>query len=139
MKDFDSDFRETQAAREDELGDRSFQLGGKTFNYLANPPYTILEQVTAVGEKDGVELIRQLEEAAVLLIEDSERAAFRKALRDPKSKVTLQGLSAIINWVTEQQTGRPTEASSPSGPGGEPTSTESTDDSSSEPAVASAA
>ncbi len=139
MKDFDSDFRETQILREEELGDRTFKLGGKSFTYLANPPYTILEEVTAVGEKDGVELIRQLEEAAVLLVEHSEQKEFRKALRDPKSNVTLQGLSTIINWVTEQQTGRPTEASLPSGPGGEKTSTSSTEDSSSEPAVASAA
>ncbi len=136
MKDFDTEFAEAQKERSSELAERSFKLGGKTFTYAANPSYTALGQITSEGEGD---VIGRLEEGLLRLMDVGQEKDFLAALHDDKHPVTLNNLNALISWIIEEQTGRPTQAPERSGSGGKTTSTSSTDGSSSRPAVASAA
>jgi hypothetical protein len=136
VKDFDQEFAEAQKERASELKERSFKLGGKTFTYAANPPYTALGQITSEGEGD---VIGRLEEGLLRLMDVGQEEEFVKVLHDKEHPVTLNNLNSLISWIIEQQTGRPTQASSASGAGDARTTTSSTDGSSTRPAVASAA
>ncbi len=136
MKDFDVEFAEAQKERQSELAERSFKLGGKTFTYAANPSYTALGQITSEGEGD---VIGRLEEGLLRLMDLGQEEDFLAALRDKEHPVTLNNLNALISWIIEEQTGRPTKAPELSGSGGKTTSTSSTADSSTRPAVASVA
>jgi hypothetical protein len=139
MKDFDTERRERHAAREVEMGDRSFTLGGETFTYRSVVSYTVLEEIAASSDKDGAELISSLEAAILHLLEDGQEERFLKAIRSPDDPFTFADLNDLATWLTEVQVGRPTQAPSLSTTGGAATSTPSTDDSSSPPAVVSAA
>lgn len=136
MKDFDTEFAQAHAERESELKERSFKLGGKTFTFAANPSYTGLAQLTSEGEGD---IIGKLEEGLLRLMDKGQEEEFLATLRDTESPVTISDLNTMISWIIEQQTGRPTQAPSLSTPGAPETSTRSTENSSSRPAVASAA
>lgn len=136
MKDFDSERHERHAARERELGDREFKLGGETFTYRANTSYTVLEAIAAVNDAEGARVIELLEEALADLVEPEQSEDFLKALRDKKDVVTFEDMNSIVNWIVEAQTNRPLSPASPSTDGDETTGISSTDGSSSEPAAA---
>lgn len=136
MKDFTAEFEQAHAERESELADRSFMLGGKVFTYAANPSYSALGQITSDGEGD---VIGRLEEGLLRLMDGGQEEDFILALRDKEKVVTLTDLNAMISWIIEKQTGRPTKAPSLSTPGGATTSTPLKDASSSAPVAASAA
>jgi hypothetical protein len=139
MKDFDAERQERHAQREAEMGDREFTLGGQTFHYIPIASYTVLEQIATTDDLEGAELIRVMENSAVKLIEEEERGRFLEVVRSEKDPLTFGDLNDVCRWLTEAQVGRPTQAPSPSMDGDAPTSITSTDDSSSKPAVASAA
>lgn len=115
MKDFDERRRE-RAAR-----DRGFTLGGEQFvmkpgvrpeilvAYEGIPPEATPEQ--KIGVLDGV-IIGFLEDEA----EATVRWTRARAIED--NPVTLQDMQDLIEWLIEQQTGRPTGQPSVSSPGG---------------------
>jgi hypothetical protein len=139
VKDFDTERKVRHAEREAEMGDRSFVLGGETFTYRAIVSYTVLEKIAASSEKDGAELIRNLEDAVLDLLEDGQEERFLAVLRSTTDPLNFSDLNELCTWLTEAQVNRPTLAPLPSTAGDATTSTSSTDDSSSQPAAASAA
>lgn len=139
MKDFDKERRASHAAREKEMADRSFKLGGETFTYRPFVSYTVLQSIAASGEQEGVDLIQSLESAVVALLEDGQEDRFLAVARSQKDPLTFADLNDLCTWLTEAQVGRPMQAPSPSTDGDAKTSTSSTEDSSSKLAEASAA
>lgn len=139
MKDFDTERRERQAAHEEAMGDRSFVVGGETFVYRGSSSYTVLGQIGNDEEMSPTELIGIMEQALLKMIEPGQEERFLAAIRSDTDPLTFGDLTALVRWLTEQQTERPTQAPSPSTSGDVATSTSSTEDSSTEPAVASAA
>jgi hypothetical protein len=125
MKDFDSERQDRHSAREKELGDREFKLGGKTFNYRANTSYTVLESIAAVGEAEGGKVIELLEAALSDLVEADQAEAFLAVLRDKKDVVTFEDMNSIVNWIVEEQTKRPLSPASASTDGDATTGTSS--------------
>ena len=137
---FDGQQRERQEQRLRDLGDRTFTLRGETFAFVANARFDVLRRVSELGrDTDGSEIISVLEEAVLELIEEKDGAheRFRHVCAQTEFPVTFTDLNEIATWLIEKQTGRPTQAPSPSTDGREATGTGSTDTSSSTQAVAS--
>jgi hypothetical protein len=136
MKDFDADRKERHAQREVDLGDRTFQLGGRTFTYKANVPYDFLKDIAAVNNStEGDSVIETLERFCVDIIEDDPEG-FLAVLRSREDPVTFADLNELTTWLMEQQVRRPTSAPSSSTDGRVTTGTDSTEVSSEQPAAA---
>lgn len=121
------------------MGDRAFTLGGETFYFRPVTSYTVMGQIGSGEEITAAELIAIMEKSLVKMLEPGQEEAFLAKLRSDDDPLDFQDLTDLVGWVAEQQTGRPTAASSLSTGGDAPTSTTSTDGSSSKPAVVSAA
>jgi hypothetical protein len=139
MKDFDAERHERHAQLEAEMGDRAFVLGGVTFHFRPVTSYTVMGEIGSGQDITAAELIGIMEQSLVKMLEPGQEEKFLAILRSDDDPLDFQDLTDLVGWVAEQQTGRPTKASSPSTGGDAPTSTTSTDDSSSKPAVVSAA
>lgn len=119
MRDFDRERQERKA-----LGrTREFQLDGQTFTaHLDVRPEVIIDYL-----RGGVFTIEQIEQlfSAFLAPESHERwATLRQRETDP---ITYLDIGEIAAWLIEEETGRPTSASSDSGPGRATSGTSSTD------------
>lgn len=139
MKDFDVERRERNHQRERELGDRTFTLCGETFTYRSSISYTVLAKIATTSDLEGADLIDSMEAAAIELLEPDQEERFRAVVRNTADPVTFADLNDLVTWMTERQVGRPTSAPLPSTSGAPKTATPSTEGSSSQPAVASAA
>lgn len=139
MRDFDSDRRARHAQREEELGDRTILVGGEQFTYRAFASYTVLGEISGEREETADTMIQDLEQSLLKMLDPGQEERFLKAIRSQEDPFTFADLVDLVQGVTELIAGRPTPASSPSTGGDAQTSTTSTEDSSSEPAVASAA
>jgi hypothetical protein len=139
MKDFDAERRERHAAIEAEAGDCEFTLGGQVFHYIPVTSYTVLEEVAQTDELEGAAMIRVMEDSAIKMIVKEERKQFLEVLRSTSDPLNFIDLNDVCRWLTEAQVRRPTIAPLPSTGGDATTSTPLTDDSSSKPAVVSAA
>lgn len=139
VKDFDLDRRERNEQREREMGDRVFTLCGEQFTYRSSISYTVLEKIATQADLEGAELIQSMEQAVIDLLEPGQEEKFLSVARNQDDPLTFADLSELATWLTEVQVKRPTPAPLPSTPGAPKTSTSSKADSSSEPAVASAA
>jgi hypothetical protein len=139
VKDFDSERLQRHAEREAALGERSFLLGGETFSFRPEVTYLVLERIAAIGDTGGKGIIRDMEAAVLDMLEDGQEERFLQVVRNTENPVTLGDLNDLCGWLTEQQTVRPTQAPLLSTDGRDSTGTDSTESSSSPPAVASAA
>lgn len=139
VKDFDTERRERNEEREREMGDRTFTLCGEQFTYLPRVSYTVLEEIATQADLEGAELIQSMEKAVLLFLEPGQEEHFLEVSRNKADPLTFGDLNDLTTWLTEVQVKRPTPAPSLSSPGAPKTSTSSKDDSSSKPAVASAA
>lgn len=138
-RDFDSERRARHAVREEELGDRTIIVGGEEFTYRAFASYTVLGEISGEREDTADNMIADLEQSLLKMLEPGQEERFLAAIRSQDDPWTFADLIDLVQGVTELLAGRPTQASSPSDGGDAQTSTSSTEDSSSEPAVASAA
>lgn len=142
MRDFDSERHERHEQREKELGDRSFIIGGEHFTYRANARYRVLRDMASItSDTEGAVVIDTIEEAVLQLIEEDgdAHARFHALIERANDPITFEDLTALCNWLIEEQFARPTQAPSLSIAGRETTGTPSTDISSSPPAVDSKA
>jgi hypothetical protein len=140
MKDFDTARHERRAELEAELGDRAFVLGGETFNFRAVTSYAVLSELSSEGrEVTSREFIGIIEQTLAKMLEPGQEERLFTVLHSEEDPLTFQDLLDLVSWITEQQTERPTQASSPSMGGGAPTSITSTDASSSRPVAESVA
>lgn len=141
MRDFDQERQELHEQREREVGERQFKFGGETFSYVANVPYDVLRRVSSDEPLAGEDFINAIETLVLDMIEDDDGAhkRFLKLATRKKDPITFDDLQMLYRGLVELAFGRPTEASSSSGAGRETTGDTSTENSSTEQAVASAA
>lgn len=107
MKDFD----EARRARLER--DRSFQIGGQVLTYRpAVPPEALLAYNKAItGEVTATEeeWISIYDETILSMLEEGQEDGW-KIVRDPKAAnpLNVQDLNELLQWLLEEQTGRPT-------------------------------
>lgn len=111
-----------------------FLIGGEEFRVLAVSPETLLEHQEM--EVDPEKLLPQIDAFVLASIDDTVGGGHArwKALRARKTdQITLGDLQAVMQWLIEwqsgalaEETGRPTEQPSSSGPGLARTGTRST-------------
>lgn len=99
--------------------DRQFKVQDEVFTWRDVRPevLTAFEMSTNGDDPDAV---WKLMDAQILLFLEEESHERWKALRvRDKEPVTIGQMNALLTWLMEEQTGRPTEAPSPSasGPG----------------------
>lgn len=96
--------------------DREFTVGGETFHWRDVRPEVLTSFEPSEGDDDNAAW-RLMDDQILLFIEAAEHEAW-KALRAREDRpVTIAQLNAILLWLMEEQTGRPTVTPSPSAVG----------------------
>lgn len=111
MKDFD----EARAARKDK--DRAFRLGGEVFFMKAGVKPEVFAAYDDVNEETtALEALATIDGIVLDMIESRDDAAarYRKVREQEDDPVNLADLTALVEWLIEEQTGRPTQPLSPS-------------------------
>ena len=99
--------------------DREFTVGGETFHWCDVRPEVLTSfEPSANGKDDDADATwRMMDDQILLFVSKDEHERWRALrVRDDKP-VTIAQLNAILLWLMEEQTGRPTVPSSPSDPG----------------------
>lgn len=104
--------------------DRAFIVQDKTFSWRDISPEALTmfdpDAVTGNGKKgeEDPNAVWKLMDAQILLfIEPSEHDAWKELRARQEKPVTIAQINAILTWLMEEQTGRPTEQPSPSASG----------------------
>lgn len=141
MQDFDREYEFTTTdeagktetftvSREERLkGERSFKIGGETFTHrVAVAPEVIHPWLEASDTADSeADWLKILDETVVAMLEPGQEDKWRK-VRDPEAEnpITQLDLSALMRWLIEVTTGRPTGQPSDSSSGSDGSGTSST-------------
>ena len=113
-----------------------FKIGGEVFEYqLGIRPEVLAESDRITGaitkETETLEVLRIIDFTVEQFLATDEDREHWKALRErEKDPVTFPDLTNLLNWLTEEQTGRPPTSPEPSSPGLSENGTPSMDDSS---------
>lgn len=141
MKDFDESARVRHKENAEKFGDHPFKFRGEVFYVRANVDYDVLASVAALTEEtDGSKVVTTVANAVINLIDprDDSHERFYKVRSEGDLPVTFDDLMELLNFLIEEQTGRPpTQAESSSG-GSSENGTLLTEISSTAPAVVSA-
>lgn len=99
--------------------DRSFKVRGETFDFQDVGPevLTAFEPSTNGAEEDPNAIWKLMDEQIMLFLKESDRERWRTLRARTEQPVTIAQINAILTWLMEEQTGRPTEQPSPSAPG----------------------
>jgi len=101
--------------------DREFTVGGETFHWRDVRPEVLTafepSEPEENGKPDDGAAWRLMDDQILLFITQDEHARWRELRARDERPVTIAQLNAILLWLMEEQTGRPTEAPSPSAPG----------------------
>lgn len=131
MKDFDAERRQRHEEGRDA---RTFSLGGETFVVKAEiRPEALAEYERMSGDTDAHEALRIIDDLVVSFLEEDDDAegryrGVRARTDDPIGMATLE---ALVEWLVETQTSRPTGRPGSSGTGPQRMKDGSTDGSSS--------
>lgn len=103
--------------------DREFTVGGETFRWRDVRPevLTSFEPSTNGAEPDDNAAWRLMDDQILLFIAQDEHDRWRELRARDDNPVTIAQLNAILLWLMEEQTGRPTVQPSPSAAGRGPT------------------
>lgn len=121
MKDFDSDW----SARRSK-DNRSFRLCGETFVARRAVPPEEFMNAGPDADTPPDQQWAKLDELVLTLIEhdDDAEARYRK-IRASEDGLSIADIREVIDWLIEQQTGRPPTSQNASPGGGGPTATPS--------------
>lgn len=110
FKDFDA------ARRERDLEPVAFTLGGERFDCLPVCPAPVLFDYAAAGSRTTLQSYNAAVAFIVGVLADGEDR-FRDALASKTNPVDYETIAAVVSWLVEHYTGRPTErpSASPSG------------------------
>ena len=100
--------------------DREFTVGGETFHWRDVRPEVLTSfepSANGSGPEDANAAWRLMDDQILLFIAKDEEQKWRDLRAREDQPVTIAQLNAILIWLMEEQTGRPTEPSSPSAPG----------------------
>ena len=112
MKNFDTD-REQRAER-----DRGFQIGGETFTTKTAVRPEAMTAYEALDDDAPVsEMLKVIDQTILAFVEENGHERWRKLREREDDPVTLADMNALINWLVEDQTGRPTQQPAPSSGG----------------------
>lgn len=130
MKDFDQERRQRHET------DRRILIGGREFTYKASvAPEIVLRWNKAatgeLGELTEEDWLKLFDDTTVALLDDGQEDSWRE-IRDPNGHdpLNLGDMRAVLTYLMEQATGRPTGEPSGSSPGSPTTATSSKDESS---------
>ena len=124
MRDFDVD----RASRLQ--GELEFKLGGETFRRRPGVRPEVLARYFSIAALDDEEAVRRMDETLLAFIHPDDHAKYTARREDDVDPLTLLDLSEVAKWMVEEETRRPTEASSGSSAGrSETAGTSSTADS----------
>ena len=97
--------------------ERKFTVQDQVFSWRDVRPEVLTTFETDTNGDDPNAVWDLMDRQILLFIEDDQHDAW-KALRAREDKpVTIGQMNAILTWLMEEQTGRPTEQPSPSAPG----------------------
>jgi hypothetical protein len=136
VKDFDV---QRAARRDKSVDDRSFVIAGETFVRRAAVRPEVLNGFDRVeADSPNSVTLTVMDEMFLELVEGGEdggeaedRYRALRASTDPETLLTLEDLSEVVEWLVEEQVGRPTGSPSDSSRGQKRTGTTSTRGSSS--------
>ena len=98
--------------------DREFTVGGETFHWRDVRPEVLTSfEPSENGGGDENATWRLMDDQILLFIAAEEHDRWRELRVRDDRPVTIAQLNAILLWLMEEQTGRPTVPSSPSVPG----------------------
>ncbi len=98
--------------------DREFRVGGETFHWRDVRPEVLTSfEPSENGADDPNAAWRLMDDQILLFIASDEHERWKAVRAQDDDPVTIQQINAILTWLMEEQTGRPTEAPSPSGSG----------------------
>ena len=101
--------------------DREFQVGGISFHWRDVRPEVLTSFEPSEKDNDDNAAWRLMDDQILLFIEPAEHDRWRELRLRDENAVTIAQLNAILLWLMEEQTGRPTVQPSPSVPGRGPT------------------
>jgi hypothetical protein len=98
--------------------DRDFTVAGETFQWRNVRPevLTSFEQ-SDDKDADADAAWRLMDDQILLFLHKNDHDRWRELRAREENPVTIAQLNAILLWLMEEQTGRPTVPSSPSDPG----------------------
>ena len=98
--------------------DREFTVAGETFHWRdVRPEVLTAFEPSENGGGDANAAWRLMDDQILLFLEADELDKWRQLRERDENPVTIAQLNAILLWLMEEQTGRPTEQPSPSAPG----------------------
>lgn len=98
--------------------DREFTVGGETFHWRDVRPEVLTSfEPSENGSADENATWRLMDDQILLFISPDEHDRWRALRARDDRPVTIAQLNAILLWLMEEQTGRPTVQPSPSAPG----------------------
>jgi hypothetical protein len=98
--------------------DREFTVGGETFHWRDVRPEVLTSfEPSANGADDANAAWRLMDDQILLFVAPEEHERWKAVRERDDQPVTIAQINAILTWLMEQQTGRPTEAPSPSASG----------------------
>lgn len=104
--------------------DREFRVHDQTFVWKdVRPEVLTAFEIDANGD-DPNAVWGLMDRQILLFLPEAEQEKWKTLREDEDKPVTIAQMNAILTWLMEEQTGRPTEAPSPSeaGPGNTGTS-----------------
>lgn len=108
MRDFD-------VARTERLQrERTFKIGGETFNYRAAVLPEDLLAWDQRHDKIGQEFLDVVDETVLAFLEPGQAAKWTAIRQQRENPVNIQDIVDVIAWLFEEQVGRPTGPSSAS-------------------------
>lgn len=97
--------------------DRELTVGGVTFHWRDVRPEVLTSFEPTEGDSDENAAWRLMDDQILLFLAADEQDKWRELRARQENPVTIAQLNAILLWLMEQQTGRPTVTPSPSAPG----------------------
>lgn len=98
--------------------DREFTVGGQKFRWRDVRPEVLTSfEPSENGDGDPNGAWRLMDDQILLFLEPDAHERWKELRARDEDAVTIAQLNAILLWLMEEQTGRPTVQPSPSAPG----------------------
>lgn len=97
--------------------DREFRVQDQTFTWKDVRPEVLSAFDIDVNGNDPNAVWGIMDRQILLFLPESEQEKWKTLREDEDKPVTIGQMNAILTWLMEEQTGRPTEQPSPSDPG----------------------
>ena len=97
--------------------DREFKIQDQTFTWRDVRPEVLTMFETNVNGDDPNAVWDLMDRQILLFISADEHERWKELRAREDAPVTIGQINAVLTWLMEEQTGRPTEQPSPSAPG----------------------